>query len=163
MRVIVKQRLLTLLCVGLGVATALTAAGCTAAKPSLSPAVVQTDSAAPEQTDSLAPMVSIPLDGGTLGEGQTEFAFVVVDGAGQETQFQIRTDEATVGAALLKLGLIAGDEGQYGLYVKTVNGITVDYDTDGKYWAFYVDEEYASTGVDSTQVVQGGTYSFKVK
>ena len=87
----------------------------------------------------------------------------MVDGAGQETRFQIRTDETTVGAALLKLGLIAGDQGQYGLYVKTVNGITVDYDTDGRYWAFYVDGEYASTGVDDTQAVQGGTYSFQVE
>ena len=35
---------------------------------------------------------------------------------------------------LLSLDLIAGDEGEYGLYVKTVNGITADYETDGMYF-----------------------------
>ena len=48
-------------------------------------------------------------------------------------------------------------------YEKTVNGITADYDTDGSYWAFYVNGEYASSGVDSTPVVDGDTYSFKVE
>ena len=73
------------------------------------------------------------------------------------------TDEKTVGAALQKLGLIAGDDSEYGLYVKTVNGVTVDYDKDGKYWAFYIDGEYAQTGVDSTDVTAGSTYTFKVE
>ena len=69
----------------------------------------------------------------------------------------------TVGAALLSLGLIAGEDSDYGLYVKTVNGVTVDYDTDGKYWAFYVDGEYAATGVDSTDITAGATYTFKAE
>ena len=69
----------------------------------------------------------------------------------------------TVGAALLSLGLIAGEDSEYGLYVKTVNGVTVDYDTDGKYWAFYVDGEYAATGVDSTDITAGATYTFKAE
>ena len=46
---------------------------------------------------------------------------------------------------------------------KTVNGVTVDYDTDGKYWAFYVDGEYAATGVDSTDITAGATYTFKAE
>ena len=69
----------------------------------------------------------------------------------------------TVGAALLSLGLIAGEDSDYGLYVKTVNGVTVDYDADGKYWAFYVDGEYAATGVDSTDITAGATYTFKAE
>lgn len=98
-----------------------------------------------------------------LGEGKTEFTFCVVDQDGNETQFEIHTDEETVGAALLDLGLIAGDEGEYGLYVKEVNGITADYDIDGTYWAFYVNGEYAQSGVDTTAVTEGDTYSFKVE
>ena len=61
------------------------------------------------------------------------------------------------------MGLIAGEDSDYGLYVKTVNGVTVDYDTDGKYWAFYVDGEYAATGVDSTDITAGATYTFKAE
>lgn len=98
-----------------------------------------------------------------LGEGQTAFSFKVVEADGKETAFKIRTDQKTVGAALLELGLISGEESTYGLYVKTVNGITVDYDTDKQYWAFYINGEYAMTGVDSTDIEEGAEYSFKVQ
>ena len=98
-----------------------------------------------------------------LGEGATTFAFIVVDKDGKETPFEIHTDKTVVGEALLDLELIEGDMGDFGLYVKTVNGITADYDTDGTYWAFYVNGEYAMTGVDMTDIVAGDTYSFKVE
>ena len=98
-----------------------------------------------------------------LGEGKTKFNFTVVDKDGKETAFEIHTDKTTVGDALLELELIAGEEGAYGLYVKTVNGITADYDVDQTYWAFYVNGEYAVTGVDATDVEAGATYSFKVE
>ena len=98
-----------------------------------------------------------------LGEGATVFAFVVVDGEGNETAFEIHTDKTIVGEALLELELIEGEAGDFGLYVKTVNGITADYDVDQTYWAFYVDGEYAMTGVDATEIEEGATYSFKVE
>ena len=98
-----------------------------------------------------------------LGEGQTEFTFIVVDKDGNETVFEIHTDKETVGDALLEHDLIAGEESAYGLYVKTVNGITADYDVDQTYWAFYVNGEYATSGVDSTKVTAGDSYSFKVE
>ncbi len=96
-----------------------------------------------------------------VGEGDTVFDFTVVDASGKETKFQVSTNKTTVGEALLELELIAGEDGAYGLYVKTVNGITLDYDTDGKYWAFYVNDEYAMSGVDTTEIKVGETYAFK--
>lgn len=45
-------------------------------------------------------------------------------------------------------------------YVTTVNGITADWDTEKAYWAFYIGEEYAQTGVDATEIVAGTTYTF---
>lgn len=98
-----------------------------------------------------------------VGEGSVQFAFEVVDADGNTEMFTVNTDKKTVGEALLECDLIAGDDSEYGLYVKTVNGITADYDVDGTYWAFYIDGEYASTGVDQTDVVAGATYSFKVE
>ncbi len=106
---------------------------------------------------------SVNLDGGAIGEGKVTFAFTVVDAEGNETQFEVSTDQTTVGAALLENGLIAGDEGAYGLYVKSVNGITADYDKDQTYWAFYINGEYAATGVDVTDIVEGDSYAFKVE
>lgn len=98
-----------------------------------------------------------------LGEGNTSFNFTVTDKDGKETKFEIHTDKTTVGEALLEQKLIEGEESQYGLYVKSVNGISADYDKDGVYWAFYVNGEYAQTGVDSTDIKDGDTYSFKVE
>ena len=92
-----------------------------------------------------------------------EFTFKVTDASGKETDFTINTDKKTVGEALLDKGLIAGDESEYGLYVKTVNGVTLDYDKDGMYWAFYENGQYASKGVDSTEVTAGAEYAFKAE
>ena len=98
-----------------------------------------------------------------VGEGTTVFPFVVVDADGNEKHFEVHTEKTNVGEALLELGLISGDIAEYGLYVKTVNGIIADYDTDGKYWAFYINGEYAMTGVDTTPITEGEEYSFKVE
>ncbi|MBE5879508.1 MAG: DUF4430 domain-containing protein [Lachnospiraceae bacterium] len=98
-----------------------------------------------------------------LGEGSKVFDFIVVDKDGAEACFEIHTDAEVVGDALLALDLISGDVGEYGLYVKSVNGITADYDVDQTYWAFYVNGEYATAGVDTTVIEEGTTYSFKVE
>ena len=92
------------------------------------------------------------------GEGATSFYFTVRDVDGTVTKFIIHTDKTTVGAALLELGLIAGDESDWGLYVTSVNGITADWDTEKAYWAFYINGEYAQTGVDATDIVADALY-----
>lgn len=103
------------------------------------------------------------IEGCELGQGETQFTFVVVDADGKETTFTVNTNEKTVGDALVAVNLIEGDESEWGLYVKKVNGIVADYDVDQTYWAFYIDGAYASTGVDSTDVVAGSTYQFKIE
>ena len=96
-----------------------------------------------------------------LGKGATQFSFIVVDKDGNKTAFLINTDKTTVGDALLELDLIAGDESEYGLYVKTVNGVTLDYDKDQMYWAFFVNGEYATSGVDTTDIDENAEYKFE--
>ena len=93
-------------------------------------------------------------------KAQKSFVFKVVDLDGNEKSFDIKTDATTVGEALLAEKLIAGTMGDYGLMVDTVNGIKYDYNADGAYWAFYVNGEYAMSGVDTTDIVDGATYSF---
>lgn len=95
-------------------------------------------------------------------DGKT-FTFEVVDGNGNKTQLPIMTDVEILGDALQKLGYIKGEQGPYGLYIKEVNGITADYDTDGTYWAFYINDEMSMTGVDQTTIVDGDVYSFRVE
>lgn len=97
------------------------------------------------------------------GEGKNAFVFIVTDADGNNTHFMIKSDKETVGEALMELDLISGEEGQYGLYVKTVNGITLDYDKDKMYWAFYEENNYANQGVDQTPITEGGVYTFKAE
>lgn len=143
-----KRILSLLLCIVLIAAMALTFGACTA-----------DDGNDKGQNENLNVNQNVKQD-----EAQEiSFKFVVVDADGNEKEFDITTDKKTVGEALLDEGLIEGEESEYGLYVKTVDGITADYDVDGTYWAFYIDGEYASTGVDSTDAVEGATYMFKVE
>ena len=88
---------------------------------------------------------------------------IEVKAGDRSVTFTIHTDKDTVGEALFEHNLIDGDDGAYGLYVKVVNGITADYDVDKTYWAFYVNGAYAVSGVDTTDIVSGATYSFKVE
>ena len=94
------------------------------------------------------------------GNTQKSFVFKVVDLDGTEKSFDITTEAKTVGEALLNEKLISGTDGDYGLMVDTVNGIKYEYTADGAYWAFLINGEYATTGVDTTEIVDGATYSF---
>ena len=78
---------------------------------------------------------------------------------GTTSSFVIHSDDQYVGEALTGLELIDGELAGYGMYVTTVDGETLDWDTDGMYWAFYVDGAYASTGVDTTPITEGATYA----
>lgn len=161
-----RQSLSLLVCCALFAATALFT-GCTTqtetADSTVSTAATSEASSAADSEAAPASPDTAATDVEVLGEGATVFAFTVVDGDGSQTDFEIHTDAATVGDALTELGLIEGEESEYGLYVKTVNGITADYDTDGKYWAFYVDGAYAQAGVDATEITDGASYAFRVE
>lgn len=113
--------------------------------------------------DTPAAETTVYASGETIGAGDTAFPFTVTDIDGSESTFTVLTDKTTVGEALLDTGIIAGEDGSYGLYVKAVNGITADFETDGTYWAFYIDGEYAISGVDRTDIVPGVTYAFRVE
>lgn len=145
------------LCMMLVVAMALTSVGCGGKNQD-----AKNESSAAVQSEASVE-ASVATEATVLGQGNIKFTFTVVDQDGNETDFQILTDKETVGEALLDVDLIAGDESEYGLYVKTVNGVTADYDKDQTYWAFYINGEYANTGVDSTTVEDGAVYSFRIE
>ncbi|MBO5943926.1 MAG: DUF4430 domain-containing protein [Clostridia bacterium] len=96
------------------------------------------------------------------GDAKVEksFVFKVIDLDGSEKSFDIKTDAKTVGEALVNEKLISGEQGDYGLMVDTVNGIKYDFTADGAYWAFYVNGEYAMSGVDTTEIDETAIYSF---
>ena len=102
-------------------------------------------------------------DGDTIGTGSKTFAAQIVDLDGNEISFTVKTDKTIVGEALQELGVLKGEEGPYGLYIKAVNGKTLDYEKDGAYWAFYVDGAYATAGVDETDIVETSVYLLKAE
>ena len=106
---------------------------------------------------------AVAKDGDMLGTGEMEFPLIIADREGTEIRITVRTDKTVVGEALQELGLLEGEEGPYGLYVKTVNGIRADYDKDKVYWAFYINGDYAMSGVDVTEICAGDEYALRVE
>ena len=76
---------------------------------------------------------------------------------GSTKDFAYKTDEEMLGPALQKAGLIEGEDGQYGLFVTTVDGYTAD-DASQEWWCLTVDGESAMTGIDSTPIEEGKKY-----
>lgn len=94
----------------------------------------------------------------TFGEGKTTiYVDVVVDG--KSVTFTLRTDAETLGAALVAEKLVEGEDSQYGLYIKKVNGMTADYDVDGSYWNISKDGKDLMTGADSEKITDGAHYA----
>ncbi len=146
-KTVVRKTLSLLLCTLLIAAIAVTTMGCNGK-------VLPDDIGATTNDTSSAPLKEI-------GKGEKSFTFTFAGLDGEETSYKVFTDKKTVGEALTELELIKGENGPYGLMVTSVGNITAD--TTSEYFAFYIDGEYAMTGVDSTDVQSGKTYTLKVE
>ena len=98
----------------------------------------------------------------TLGEG-SKTVDVYVTAADKSVKLTVKTDEEKLGAALLALGVIEGDMGEFGIYIKVVNGMTADYDVDASWWGFNKvlpdgTRETMMTGVDGVTISDGEAY-----
>lgn len=89
------------------------------------------------------------------GTGAVSFSLTVTDLDGTQKEFTVKTDEKNVADALVKAELVSGDDSEYGLYIKVVNGITADYNVDQTYWALLVDGEMSMVGASSVPVTEG--------
>jgi len=147
-----RKLLSVILCMVLIAAMALLTTGCGSKEE---PPVTQ------EATEGKTPETTAAAE--EASGSMVNFELVVTGVDGQQTTVNIVTDQTTVGAALIEAGIIEGEEGPYGLYIKSVNGTTLDYEKDGKYWAFYENGEYALTGVDMTEITPGATYELKAE
>mgnify|MGYP005764409163 CR=1 FL=1 len=96
-------------------------------------------------------------------QGSKSCTLEVVDDNGDTTTYELSTDveylrELMDEAAENEDFSYEGEDGDYGLYIETVNGLTADYDTDGAYWAIYVNGEYGQNSADLQPVADGDTY-----
>lgn len=91
-------------------------------------------------------------------EGSKSITVQVVHSDGTEKEFTYRTDAKYLAEVLLAEELVTGSEGQYGLTIESVDGESADWAADGAYWAVYIGQEYATTGVSEILVTDGGVY-----
>ena len=61
-----------------------------------------------------------------------------------------------LGPILVEEGLVGESDG--GLY-NTVDGVTADWNVDQSYWAIFIGEEYATTGIDQIVIADEDTFS----
>lgn len=91
--------------------------------------------------------------------GAKEIILTVVHADETSKEFDIHTDEEYLQGALQQEGLIEGTEGEYGLYVLTVDGETVD-ETKEQWWCLTKGGEAHMLGVGETLIADGEQYEF---
>lgn len=93
-------------------------------------------------------------------KGSKSVAVTVIDDEGKESQYFVNTQAEFLKQVLDELSeqdfTYSGEEGQYGLYIDTVNGVTVD--NKSAYWGFYVNGQYCNYGVEKQPVVDGDAF-----
>jgi len=90
--------------------------------------------------------------------GAKNITVEVVHGDGSVKSFAYSTDKEYLGELLLEEGVISGDSGEFGMYIKVVDGEQAIYEEDQAYWALYQGEDYAAQGIDLTPILDGGSF-----
>lgn len=75
---------------------------------------------------------------------------------------EIKTDAEFLGEALKEEGIIEGEEGQYGLFITSVDSIKAD-DSKQQWWCITKGGADVMTGVDVTPIADGDTFELTLK
>jgi len=89
--------------------------------------------------------------------GDKTITVLVIHGDSSQKEFSITTDAESLQDALEPEGLIEGEEGPYGLFIKTVDGETAD-DSKQQWWCITKGGESLMTGISDTMIVDGEQY-----
>ncbi len=68
--------------------------------------------------------------------------------------YEHTTREVYVRGLLEEMQLVEGEESQYGLFIKTVDGVTAN-DANSEWWRFDLNGEMSSTGIEKTLFADG--------
>lgn len=97
-----------------------------------------------------------PQDTGAEG---ASFTVVVVHGDKTEKTFSYTAD-GMLGDVLEEKGLISSEGADEGMF-HTVDGEKADWNENQSYWGFYIEGEYAMTGIYDTAICDGTTYKLE--
>ena len=96
---------------------------------------------------------AIYTEDAVVGEG-AKTCSVRIEAGEKSVTLTLKTDAATLGAALYENGL-AGDPS----FTDTINGMVADWDADNAYWAFYISGEYAMYGIGDATINGGEEFA----
>lgn len=94
-----------------------------------------------------------------LGEGKNSVK-IEVKADGKSVTLTIHSDSNNLEKILTENDLVEGDQSEFGLYIKKVNGIRADYDADKAYWALCKDGASTATGASGITVANDEHYEF---
>lgn len=92
-----------------------------------------------------------------LGEGKNSVK-IEVKADGKSVTLTVHSDSDNLEKILTENKLVEGDQSEFGLYIKKVNGIRADYDADKAYWALCKDGTPTSTGASGITVANDEHY-----
>lgn len=110
-----------------------------------------------------AMLVLYTFFGPKAAAGTKTYSLEVVDDKEETTTYEGKTDAEYLRDLMEELAekgdfSYEGEDGQYGLYIQTVNGLTADFSQNGAYWAIYVNGEYGQYSADQQPVEDGDAF-----
>ena len=90
-------------------------------------------------------------------EGQKTFTIQVTHSDGTVLEKTVKTTETYLAHALIAEKILTDEGLDDGMYL-TVDGETSSWETNQSYWGFYVGDDYAVEGMNTTVIVDGAVY-----
>ena len=96
-------------------------------------------------------------------EGSKTISISITHEDGTTKELTLHTDAEFLLEAIKEYDedLIQGEQGQYGLYIKTIDGYTCN-ETAQEWWGYTKSGQYVETGVELTPIYDGDSYEFKL-
>ncbi len=96
-------------------------------------------------------------------EGSKTIHISITHKDGTEKKLTLHTDAKYLLDAIREKdeNLLLGEQGQYGLYIKTIDGYTCN-ETAQEWWGYTKSGAYVETGVELTPIYDGDNYEFKL-
>ena len=94
--------------------------------------------------------------------GNKSITVTVVANGETVKEHRLKTDAEYLGDILTEKKIIEGDEGTFGLFVHTVEGIRAD-DSKKQWWCLTKGGQKVMTGVDKTPIADGDAFELTLK
>ncbi len=93
--------------------------------------------------------------------GEKSITVEVTHADGTVKSLELQTSEEFLAPALEEENFISGEEGEYGLFITTVDGEYAD-PAQSQWWVFTVNGEMGDYGADSQPITEGDVYAFSI-